>query len=585
MSASRRLAAIVATDVFDLARLKGEEEAGAALAAQESRDAALQLGQSFGGRLVTAMGDGLLLEFPSVVAAVECAIAMQKLMIARNAETPPDKQIVYRIGVNLGDVLIEDEDLLGEGVNIESRLLEICEPGGVAVSGAAHQHVRGRLNAYFVDLGEHRLPDIPEPVRVYAVRLEAPPVPARPEPPGRPPLSIVVLPFANIGGGPEQEHFVEGVVDNLTTDLSRISGSFVIARNTAFSYKGRAVDLKQVGRELNVRYALEGSVERDGDRMGVKVQLHDAESGALLWADRFDKPLADLFDMQDEIVARIASALGSELVAAEGDRAERTLNPDSMDLNFRALALIYRAATKENVAKARDYADAALVIDPHNIEPLVTSALADSIAAVSYYAPDPRAAIASADAKLLRALYLRPNHARARLGRGFLCTMSNRVVEGMAECEHALAINRNLAAAHAVLGLAKTFLGRPEETESYVQQALRLSPRDSQSYFWLTYVAVSKNHLGLWEQAVDWSRRTIEANHSFFQPHCELAVALAQLGRLDEARAAMDVGRTIMPNVTLAGIRATRTAMSDNPTYLAGLEPQFEALRKIGLPE
>ena len=587
MSASRRLAAIVATDVFDSARLKGGEEAGAALAVRESRDAALQLVQSFGGRLVKAMGDGLLLEFPSVVAAVECAIAIQRHLRERQASALEDRRLVYRIGVNLGDVLIKGDDILGEGVNIASRLLEICEPGGVAVSGAAHQHVRGRLNAYFVDLGEHRLPDVPEPVRVYAVRLEAPPVPARPEPPARPPLSIVVLPFINMGGGPEQEHFVDGVVDNLTTDLSRINGSFVIARNTAFSYKGKSVDLKQVGSELNVRYALEGSVQRGGDRMRVNVQLLDAESGALLWADRFDKPLADLFDMQDEIVSRLAGALNGELVTAEGQRAERAADPDALNLNFRALALLYRVTTAENAARARELADQALAIDPDNVDALATSALAETIAGagVSFRTPDPRALIASAEAKLDRALLLRPNHARAHMVKGYLRIFTNRVSDGLAQCERALALNPNLPTAHSLIGIAKTFLGRPEETESYIQQALQLSPRDSFAYNWFTFTAVSKNHLGVWDQAAEWSRRAIEANRGYFQPHCELAVALAQLGRLDEARAAIAEALSIVPGLTLARVRAHRTAISDNPTYLAGLEPQFEALRRIGLPD
>ena len=238
---------------------------------------------SHGGRIVKTTGDGLLLEFPSVVAAVECAIAIQKLMVERNAETPEAKRIVYRIGVNLGDVLIEGDDILGDGVNIAARLEGICEPGGVLISGAAYDHVRGRIDADFVDLGEKDLKNIARPVRVYAVRTgseSAAPAPSASEPnrQGPPRLSIVVLPFANIGGDPEQEHFVDGVTESLTTDLSRIRGAFVIGRNTAFTYKGKPRRLKQIGRELNVRYVLEGSVQRGGNRMRVNVQLIDAET-------------------------------------------------------------------------------------------------------------------------------------------------------------------------------------------------------------------------------------------------------------------------------------------------------------------
>ena len=268
-----------------------------------------------------------------MVAAVECAIAIQKLMTERNAETPEDKRILYRIGINLGDVLVEGDDIVGDGVNIAARLEGICEPGGIYVSGTAYDHVRGRVDATFADLGEKDLKNIARPMRVYAIRpgseSAAPAPPAfDPKPQGPPRLSLVVLPFANMSDDPEQEYFVDGVTESLTTDLSRISGSFVIGRNTAFTYKGKPVALKQIGRELNVRYVLEGSVQRGANRMRVSVQLIDAESGNHLWAERFDKPLADLFDMQDEIVARLANALDSQLVVAEARRAERAPNPE-----------------------------------------------------------------------------------------------------------------------------------------------------------------------------------------------------------------------------------------------------------------
>jgi TolB-like protein len=305
MTAARRLTAILAADAAGYSRLMGVDEAGTAQAVREHREAARPIVVGLGGRIVKTTGDGLLLEFPSVVAAVECAIAIQELMVERNAATPPDKQILYRIGVNLGDVLIEGEDILGDGVNIAARLEGICEPGGVLISGSAYDHVRGKIDADFVDLGERDLKNIARPVRVYAVKTgseRAAPAPsaASPNGEGRPRLSMVVLPFANIGGDPEQEHFVDGVTESLTTDLSRIRGSFVIGRNTAFTYKGKPVDLKQIGRELNVRYVLEGSVQRGGNRMRVNVQLIDAETGNHLWAERFDKSLAYLFDMQDE---------------------------------------------------------------------------------------------------------------------------------------------------------------------------------------------------------------------------------------------------------------------------------------------
>ena len=276
--------------------------------------------------------------------------------------------MLFRIGINLGDILIEGDDILGDGVNIAARLEGIAEPGGICISSSAYDQVRGKVAVEFTDLGEQSLKNIARPVRAYAV------VPSRPgpgtqggataSPLSAPRLSIVVLPFANIGGDPEQDYFVDGVTESLTTDLSRISGSFVIGRNTAFTYKGKHVDLKRVGRELNVRYVLEGSVQRGGNRLRVNVQLIDAETGNHLWAERFDKPVADLFDMQDEIVSRLANTLDAQLIAAEARRAEHSLHPDATDLIFQGRAWLNKGITPEYMAQARGFFDRALALDP-----------------------------------------------------------------------------------------------------------------------------------------------------------------------------------------------------------------------------
>jgi len=333
----------------------GEDEAGTAKAVPEGHEASTPIVVGHGGRIVKTTGDGLLMEFPSVVAAVECAIAIQGLMTERNAETPEDKRILYRIGINLGDVLVEGDDIVGDGVNIAARLEGVCEPGAIYVSGTAFDHVRGRIDATFADLGEKDLKNISRPVRVYAIRPGSESAaPARaafaPNAQGPPRLSLVVLPFANMSDDPEQAYFVDGVTESLTTDSSRISGSFVIGRNTAFTYRGKPLDVKTIGRELNVRYVLEGSVQRAGNRMRVNVQLIDAEAGSHLWAERFDKPLADLFDMQDEIVARLAGALNAQLTAAEARRAEQAPTPDSMDLYFQGLAWLNKGASPDSRA-------------------------------------------------------------------------------------------------------------------------------------------------------------------------------------------------------------------------------------------
>ena len=387
MAETRKIAAILVADVVGYSRLAGADEDRTLSRLRALRSDLIDPTiAAHHGRIVKRTGDGILVEFRSVVDAVRCAIEVQNGMVERNAGVPPDRRIEFRIGIHLGDVVEEaDGDLMGDGVNIAARLEGIAEPGAICLSEDAYRQVKGRLDLAVTDLGPTQLKNIAEPIRVYSLDVGAPaaakPAPApAPEKSAPPRLSIVVLPFANIGGDPEQEHFVDGVTESLTTDLSRIRGSFVIGRNTAFTYKGKAVDLKQIGRELNVRYVLEGSVQRGGNRMRVNVQLIDAETGNHLWAERFDKPLADLFDMQDEIVARLASALNAQLVAAEARRAEQAPNPDSMDLYFQGLAWFNKGLTPDNVAQARSFFDRALAADPDNVDALIGSARADAIA-------------------------------------------------------------------------------------------------------------------------------------------------------------------------------------------------------------
>jgi TolB-like protein len=394
---------------------------------------------------------------------------------------------------------------------------------------------------------------------------------------------MVVLPFANIGGGVEQEHFVDGVTESLTTDLSRIRGAYVVARNTAFTFKGKPFDVKTIGRELNVRYVLEGSVQRGGNRMRVNVQLIDAETGNHLWAERFDKPLADLFDMQDEIVARLANTLNAQLVAAEARRAEQAPNPDSMDLYFQGMAWQSRGLTPYNVAHAGSFFDRALTVDPDNLDALIESARSDLRAGAFLFVSDSIPAFTAAETKLTKALSSVPDHPRAHLYLGLVDIHTKRAAEGIAECEHALALDRNLAHAHAIIGFGKTFVGRAEETEAHIAEALRLSPRDTLAYIWLFIAGMAKNYLGRWEQAVAWFRRAIEANRNYPEAHFSMAAALTQLGRLDEARSAVEAGLAL--NLSISRARAAWTAMSDDPTYLAQLEPIFDGLRMAGVPE
>ena len=592
MGETRKLVAILVSDVVGYSRLAGADEDRilARLRALRSDliDPTIAVHH---GRVVKRTGDGAIVEFRSVVDAVNCAIEIQRAMVERNAGVAPDKRIEFRIGVHLGDVVEEsDGDLMGDGVNIAARVEGVAKPGGICISDDAFRQVKGRLDLAAIDLGPIQLKNIAEPIRVYSLEVGVPapakpaPIPA-PEKSAPPRLSIVVLPFANIGGDPAHEPFVDGVTESLTTDLSRIRGAVVIGRNTAFTYKGKHVDLKQIGRELNVRYVLEGSVQRGGDRMRVNVQLIDAETGNHLWADRFDKPLADLFDMQDEIVARLAGALNTQLVTAEARRAEQAPNPDSMDLYFQGLAWHNKGTTPDNVAQARSFFDRALTADPDNVDALVGAARGDVVEGAQLFATNPVAALAAAEAKLTRALSSVPDHARGHMWLGLVDILTKRAAEGIAECEHALALDRNLAHAHAIIGFGKIFIGRAEETEAHIAEAVRLSPRDTMAYLWMAYAGIAKNYLGSYEQAVAWCRRGIEANRNYADGYFWLATALARLGRIDEAQSAVKAGLALNPAYTISRARAARMTRSDDPTYLAHLEPILDGLRKAGLPE
>ena len=580
----RRLSAIVAADVAGYSRLMGLDEVGTARTLREHRAVTDALVAKHGGRLVKSTGDGVLLEFPSVVDAVECAVAVQAVMHQRNEGVPVDRRMLFRIGINLGDILIEGDDILGDGVNIAARLESIAEPGGICISSSAYDQVRGKVAVEFTDLGEQTFKNIARSVRAYTVGLNAnctdravPPMSSAPH------LSIVVLPFANIGSDPEQDYFVDGVTESLTTDLSRINGSFVIGRNTAFTYKGKHVDLKRVGRELNVRYILEGSVQRGGNRLRVNVQLIDAETGNHLWADRFDKPIADLFDMQDEIVSRLANTLNAQLIEAEARRAEHSLHPDATDLMFQGKACLNKGETPEYTAQARGFFDRALALDPENIEAIVMLKQANVMTSAAYFTDDRTVHLAAAEKGLIKVLNMAPQHAEAHNLLGAVQSMTNRATQGIAECEQALALDRNLANAHAVIGLAKSYVGRGEETEAHINEALRLSPRDTLTFRWLLFRAGAKLQLGADTEAVAWLRRSIEANRSYPLAHFLLAAALALLGELDQARAAAQAGLTLDPTFTIRRYRVNTP--SDNPTFLAMRQRLQEGMRIAGVPE
>ena len=589
MAETRKIAAILAADVVGFSRLTGADEDRTLARLRALRSDLLDPTIAVHhGRVVKRTGDGLIVEFRSVVDAVRCAIEVQSAMFERNGGVAPDKRIEFRIGVHLGDVVEEsDGDLMGDCVNIAARLESICEPAGVCLSGAAYEQIRDRVKESFVDLGEKTLKNIARPVRVYTVQSGsnrgAEAIQAAAPGSGPPRLSIVVLPFANFGGDPEQDYFVDGVTESLTTDLSRIDSAFVIARNTAFTYKNKAFDVTKIGRELNVRYVLEGSVQRGGNRLRVNVQLIDAQSGNHLWAERFEKPVTDLFDMQDEIVARIANSLNAQLIAAEARRADRVPTPDSMDLYFQGMAWVNKGVTPESMAKARGFFERALALDPNNVGALFGKSSVDANVAIAFFTDDRAARFAAAEAAATKALSLAPDDALAHLSMGIILGFTNRAVQGIAEFERALALNPNLPGAHALIGQNKLFIGRGEETEAHVQEALRLSPRDPWVYTWMLTAGFAKSLLGRPEEAISWLRRSIESNRNY--PLCRfvLAAALANLGRVEEARSEVEAGLALDPQFTIASLDAA--AWSDNPVYLAQRLQIIDGMRKTGLPE
>ena len=599
------------------------------------------------GHVFKRTGDGALVEFRSVVEAVRCAITIQNAMIEHNVGRPADQRIVFRIGIHLGDIVEEaDGDLMGDGVNIAARLESIAAPGAICLSEQAYWQVKGRLDIAVTDLGPTQLKNIAEPVRAYslqvgvptAAKFKAPAEPAGQTKPASlkkrsalapiamgiaavlivvggatwyfaggsksaatvaqpsavslplaepskplPHLSIVVLPFANLSGDPSEDYFADGITENLTTDLSRLSGSFVIARNSAFAFKGKNVDARTIGKELGVRYVLEGSVQRDQNQVRVNAQLIDAESGGHLWAQRFDKPLSGLFSMQDEIVASLASQLGAELISNEARRGERTPNPNSMDLYFQGMAWFNKGRNPANSDRARGFFKRALALDPDNVDAVVGMACAEVQAATGYFLDDKAERIASVETNLNRVLSQSPNNALAHHCMGKAEVQTKRGAQGIAESERALALNPNLASAHAVIGLAKLFDGHPEETESHELEALRVSPYDTEANVWVEYIALAKQHLGAYEEALGLYRRSKELNPNYATGRFNMAATLVELGRLDEARAEVQAGLALNPGFTIRRYRAG--AQSDNAVFLKRREQIIEAMRKAEVPE
>jgi TolB-like protein/class 3 adenylate cyclase/Flp pilus assembly protein TadD len=599
MASTRRLAAILAADVAGYSRLMGMDEEGTHERLQAHRRELVEpkIGEH-SGRVVKNTGDGMLAEFPSVVDAVRCAVELQRAMTDREAGMPEDRRIRFRIGINLGDVIVEEHDIFGDGVNVAARLEALAEPGGICISRTVRDQIRDKLPYAFEDLGEQSVKNIARPVRVYALRtavhadLSAPTVPAPPpitQPAVAPRLSIVVLPFANLSSDPEQEYFADGITDDLTTDLSRISGSFVIARNTAFTFKGKSIDAKQIGRELGVRYVLEGSVRRTGAQVRVNAQLIDAESGAHLWADRFDTDLANLGQAQDEITGRLARTLNLELLEDVGRRIEqqRAIDPDARDLVMRGWAWFYQPRSPATVQEALEAFEQALSVDPQSIGARIgiATVLVTNLTGVwnSSFQHDQEV---RAERLLLEALERDTNQSMAHYAMGLLRRSQNRLTEARIELETAIALDRNNARAFHQLGHTLRYLGEPEEAIPQIEKAIQLNPRDP--FVAHYYHGLGSCHLllGHADLAADMLTRARAGNPRYWYIHLSLAGALGLKGDLDAARAALADAIKLEPRVTSLAQWHAHRRWARNPKYLALAEKTLHVgLRRAGFPD
>jgi adenylate cyclase len=578
----RRLAAILVADVAGYSRLMERDEAGTLARLRTLRGDLIDPKiAEHKGRIVKTTGDGILIEFPSVVEAVACAVAVQREMAGRDDALPKDERIQFRVGINSGDVIVEDGDIHGDGVNIAARLEGIAEPGGICVSGIVHDQVQGRLECAFEDIGEQSLKNITRPIRVYRIsRGKAAAAPRKTPLPLPDKPSIAVLPFANISGDPEQEYFADGMVEEIITALSRIRWLFVIARNSSFTYKGQAVDVKRVGRELGVRYVLEGSVRKAVRRVRITAQLIEAQSGAHLWADRFDGSLEDVFDLQDKVAVSVAGVIEPTLRQAEVERARRK-RPESLDaydLYLRALPFAY-TSMPQDAERALPFLERAIALEPdyavahaiiawcHEQRYLRGGLLEEAKTTALRHA---RLAIAAGgdDATAL---------AIAGLVIGFL---DPRDYEGALDAfDRSFALSNSSALALGLSALTRAWHGESAIAIEQAELALRFSPFDPLTNQRHMAIAIAHFVAGRFEESAVAANRSVQANPRFSPPYWMRAAALANLGRLDEAKLVAQRLLEVQPQFTIASITSAPFA---NPEILAALG---DALRHVGLPE
>jgi adenylate cyclase len=672
----RRLAAILAADVAGYSRLVGADELGTLTRLQAHWDALIEPTiRSHDVRIVRIAGDGVLAEFASVVDAVQCAVNLQRAMGERNFAVDACERIEFRMGINVGDIIIDRGDMWGDGVNVAARLEALAAPGGICVSGRVHEDVQGKLALAFEDTGEHRLKNIARPVRVYRIVLDesAPPAAARPSNGSDDPLpqesrsvavttggasaersgaikllrrpwmmlivatgvlcaaaigwgrlatsdkalgpgtelaaafsretsipsaadrtsrrlmSIVVLPFLNLSGDPQQDRISDGITDSLTTDLSRaIPGSFVVSRDTAFAYKGKAADARRIGRDLDVRYVVEGSVLPDGDLVRVNSQLVDARTGGHLWAERFDLKRSDVLAVQDDIVGRLSRAIGLKMIESEARRSERAKSPEAHDLVLRAKALVNRPTSKATMEQARQLFVQALEIDEDNAEAQAGIATTHIFEVLNgYHATGNTERLDLADVLLTRALATDPHTLLALKAKAALLRAQGHFDEAIMVAEAVIAENPGEPWAYKEIGLSNLYLGRAEQSLGWFAKADRLGPRDPGRWSWLDSRGHALILLGRDREAIRYLRMALDANPNAVSPHAFLAAALALTGRMDEAREELGLYARLRAGETIASFRRETPVplRLTGPSYQQLFERVKDGLRGAGMPE
>jgi TolB-like protein/class 3 adenylate cyclase/Flp pilus assembly protein TadD len=559
----RRLAAIMAADIAGYSRLMGVDEEGTLRQLKAHRKELVDPKiTEHRGHIVKTTGDGMLVEFVSVVDAVRCAVDIQRGMVERNADVPAESCIQFRVGINVGDIISDNNDIYGDGVNVAARLEALAEPGGIIVSRNVYDQVRDKLSFGFEDMGEQTVKNIARPIGVHRVSLveNTTPVVVKADAVAatigvssvdRP--SIAVLPFANMSGDPEQEYFADGISEDIITGLSKLRWFFVIARNSSFTYKGKAVDVKRVARELGVRYVLKGSVRKSGNRVRITTQLIDAATGNHIWADRYDGDLTDIFALQDEITKKVVATIEPKLLEAESIRSQNRSPEDigAWDMVMQANSQFWRVTKADS--------EAAIAMLTRAVERYPDYAPAHSMLAFmlfwSSYLIFIEPQTEKARSVAARAAQLDDSDPWAHLALGFAAFIMCRSEEAVEEYERAIDLNPNFAAAHGYLGWALAVAGQSDRAISHIEEAMRMSPHDPQNAMFNAGLAVAHYLAGRYIEAVGFARKALQQHYGFIGSHRIYVASLAQAGRIDEAHAALARMKELQPEVSIAWIK------------------------------